>query len=144
MCKKLLLLLPLALLFSVSLSAQDISQDTSEKIIAKVDLAQAIVSRLVESLNLRESILLENEQALLEREGLLNSRETNLNEIEQNLKERELYLQDRETLWLQTEQTLENLQKSLKKSEIWHKVKNRALIALISTCIVEGIIIAIK
>ena len=144
MCKKLLLLLSLALLFSASLSVQDISQDTSEKIIAKVDLAQAIVNRLIESLNLRESILLENEQDLKVREPLLESRESNLQKIESNLNEREIYLTDKEKQQAQTEKTLKNLQASLEISEFWHKIKNSTIIALVGICVVEGIIIATK
>lgn len=144
MCKLKYLLTFFLLFLSVCASAQDMSLDTSEKIVEQVDLGQAVIVRLVKSLNLRESILSENEKILQTRESSLDKRETNLNQIEQSLNERDLYLTNRENLWYQTAQTLQSLQESLSKSEYWHRVKNKAIVALAVSCVVEGAIIYIK
>ena len=144
MCKKQLLLLLPVLLFYASLSAQGISPEKSQAIVEQVDLAQAIVNRLIESLNLRESILLESEQELLVKEKILDNRDSNLNLKEQDLIERENYLESREKQQSQIEEISNSLKQSLETSENWHKIKNNIIIVLAVTCIVEGIIIAIK
>ena len=56
----------------------------------------------------------------------------------------EKYADDKEKQQEQIEKTLANLQASLVTSENWHKIKNNIIIALVVTCVVEGIIIAVK
>lgn len=155
MCKKLLVLLLPVLLLSVSLSAQDMSQDTSKSIVAQVDLAQAIINRLIASLDSQKASMLQEQQNLkdekivfdLEKSHWLEEQQKEKQDLEQEKialqEERDTYKKQSE-LSLQTKKTLEDLQKSYQLSETWHKIKNYTILTLIGICVVEGIIIAVK
>lgn len=155
MCKKLLVLLLPVLLLSVSLSAQDMSQDTSKSIVAQVDLAQAIINRLIASLDSQKASMLQEQQNLkdekivfdLEKSHWLEEQQKEKQDLEQEKialqEERNTYKKQSE-LSLQTKKTLEDLQKSYQLSETWHKIKNYTILTLIGICVVEGIIIAVK
>jgi cell shape-determining protein MreC len=150
LCKKYISAL-LVLLFSASLFAQD----TGSQIVEQIDLAQAIVTKLVESLNLREASILKEKQNLvvektafeIERNDWLKRQSEEKQSIEQeriDLQKEKDTFEKQKNSQEQTDQTLQNLALSLQKSENWHKVKNKALITLTVTCIVEGIIIYLK
>ena len=155
MCKKPLLLLVLALLSSFYLSAQGISQEKSEAITSQVDLAQTIVNRLIASLDSQKASILQEQQNLtdektafdLEKSHWLDEQQKEKQDLEQEkkaLQEEKDTFKKQQELTPQIEKTLKDLQKSYQTSEFWHKIKNYTIIALVGTCIVEGIIIATK
>ena len=105
MCKKYLLILVVLFSLLPCYSEEDSSQAVLQQINSQAKLAQNIVVRLVESLNLREATLLKDQENL-------NSEKTAFQaEKLEFQKEKETY-EKQKTEQNQTEQTLLNLDKS--------------------------------
>ena len=151
MCKKLLSLGLFALVFSFQSFSQDTSQDVLPLIDLQAKLGQSIVQKLVESLNLRETLILQEQQNLTQDQIAFSIEKANFQKDKETLTADQLALQNEKDTFQkqqqgqkQIEDTLNSLNKSLAKSEYWHKVKNKVIMTLAIACIVEGIIIAVK
>jgi len=155
LCKKLLLLALLLSFLPLASFSQDTSQDALSLIDLQAKLGQSIVLKLVESLNLRETQISQGQQSLTDDKVAFNSEKVawqqKQQEEMQSIAQDQLALQNEKDTFQkqqqgqkQIEDTLNSLNKSLAKSEYWHKVKNKVIITLAVACIVEGIIIAVK
>ena len=151
MCKKLLLLALLLSFLPLASFSQDTSQDALSLIDLQAKLGQSIVQKLVESLNLRETLILQEQQNLTQDQIAFSIEKANFQKDKETLTADQLALQNEKDTFQkqqqgqkQIEDALNSLNKSLAKSEYWHKVKNKVIMTLAIACIVEGIIIAVK
>ena len=140
---------PLLFLLSCSLSPlfSDTPQDTSERlgdINFQAGLGEAIVINLVESLNLREQLIIESEKFNSEKLSELDSREISLDAREIDLNERERILQGRESLQQQIVQISSDWQRSSERLERSQKWMIRGLYVLGGLVLGEGIILLTK
>jgi hypothetical protein len=124
--------LALLLLSLARVSGQDLPK--------AVDNQQAIIRismKLIESVNYRESLI-------LQRETDLSVRETDLSGKELDLTQREKDLIEKENLQKQTEQTLQKLSDSLKAQSLKYKIIGTSALIVTVIAITEGVIIALK
>lgn len=105
MCKKYLCILAVLCLPLLCYSEEDSSQVVLQQLNSQAKLAQNIVVRLVESLNLREATLLKDQENL-------NSEKTSLQQEKLEFQTEKNSFEKQKTEQSQTEQTLLNLNKS--------------------------------
>jgi len=111
-CKRLLLIL--VVLFSPLLcySEEASSQDALQQINSQAKLAQNIVVRLVESLNLREATLLKDQENFDKEKIAFQAEKLELQNEKSELQKEKDYIEKQKKEQPQTEQTLLNLDKS--------------------------------
>lgn len=137
MCKKFLLGLLVTCFCSFLCSEEVSSSDTLAMINAQALLGQNIVTKLAESLSLREARIAESELDL-------SLRETDYEQRMAELAVRETDLNEREKRSTQIERISNDLTKSLTKLENSQKFTNGLLIGTAVLATLEGILILVR